>query len=175
MKRAVAFRLALVAWLVMPAAYTLGAQAPAGDSLSHYASDCRGFNGIYVHTWWGGDDSSRARGDSSGLRFDGRRTLDTTFTFDVAERRWTRSSVNAVVLAGASSGRQAAQSGTTGAAAADSAGRDWHICTGATVSGQQPTLLLRGVRGTLRLKVDLTPLTNIRGSGLTDSTRTPRR
>ncbi|NUQ21430.1 MAG: hypothetical protein HOQ09_10765 [Gemmatimonadaceae bacterium] len=175
MTRADTIRIALVASLLMPTALTLGAQGPSADSLSHYASDCRGFNGIYLHAWWGGSDSSRATGDSSGFRFDGRRTLDTTLTFDVAERRWTRSSVNAVVLAGASSGKQPARTGTTGAAATDSVGRDWHVCTGATVSGQQPTLLLRGVRGTLRLKVDLTPLTNIRGSGLTDSTRTPRR
>ena len=150
-------------------AASLGAQSMSRDSATARAADCRGFNGIYVDAWWGGADSG-SRGDSSGFRFDGRTRIDTTFTFAVAERRWTRPSVNAVVLAGASS-----SGGTTAASTGGGAGREWHVCTGATVSGRQPTLVLRGVRGQLRLKVDLTPLASIRGGALGDSTRTPRR
>ena len=142
-------------------------------------SDCRGFNGIYVDVWWGGTgavgDTSRTSADSGGFRFDGRRTVDTTLTFNVAERTWTRPSVTAVVLAGASStGASRAGTGTT-AAGSGTARRGWHVCTGATITGHQPTLVLRGVRGQMHLKVDLTALAGIPGGGLSDSTRLERR
>lgn len=163
-----------------------GAQTQPSDSTMSVATDCRGFNGIYVDAWWGGSaaDTARRGNDSSGFRFDGRKSLDTTLTFNVSERQWSRSSVTAVVVAGVSNrsrsstangGGVVPDGGRNSANASGGTGRDWHVCTGATLTGKQPTLLLRGVRGQMRLKVDLSPLAGIRGGGLTDSTRTPRR
>jgi hypothetical protein len=156
------------------AAEPLAAQV-ASDTID--VSNCRAFNGIYVDAWWGGaSDSTRARGDSGGFRLDGRSRIDTVFDFAVAEKRWTRSSVTAVVVAGVSHSSISNAGGTVvPASASRDASRDWHVCTGATLSGRQPTLLLRGVRGRMRLKVDLSPLTQIRGAGISDTTRTERR
>ena len=46
----------------------------------------------------------------------------------------------------------------------------WHACAGITLAMQQPTLVLRGVRGQVHLKIDLTPLTRLPGATL-DSLR----
>jgi hypothetical protein len=158
-------RVALSACLTMLAA-SLGAQvtpAPADSG----STACLVLNGIRIGADWG--DSTRtsgARGDSSnraGHFQVGGTTLDTTFTFDVAERSWTRSSLKAYV-AGGVSGR------SRNAATAADPRAGWHACVGITVGMEQPTLMLRGVRGQLHLKVDLTPLTRLPGATL-DSLR----
>ena len=142
-------------------------------------SGCRDVNGIHVSASSSGTARDSAggnvRGDSgttgdtsAGFRFDARRIIDTTLRFDVAERRWTWPSLRAEVAAGASG----TTGGTPGASAADD--RTWHACAGAVVSMQQSTLTLRGAHGTVRLKVDLAPLAQIRGAS-NDSARINRR
>lgn len=158
-------RAALSACLTMLAA-PLGAQTTtaAADSGS---TACLVLNGIRIGADWGDSPgASGARRDSSnraGHFQVGGTTLDTTFTFDVAERSWSRASLTAYV-AGGVSGR------TRNAASAGDPRAGWHACAGVTLSMQQPTLVLRGVRGQLHLKVDLTPLTRLPGATL-DSLR----
>lgn len=158
-------RAALSACLTMLAA-PLGAQGTLASTDSGSAA-CVVLNGIRIGADWGDSTgTSGARRDSSNRagRFRlGGTTLDTSFTFDVAERSWTRSSLTAYVAGGVSGRARSAAS-----AADPRAG--WHACVGITVGMQQPTLVLRGVHGQLHLKVDLTPLTRLPGATL-DSLR----
>lgn len=73
-----------------------------------------------------------------------RTSLDTTYTFDVAERRWTRPALAASVAAGTS--------GT------DRTGAPWHACAGARVVLEGSMLVIRGARGVVRLHVALDAL-----------------
>ena len=156
---------AVVLCLTMMAA-SLGAQTMP-TSAEPGSTACVVLNGIRIGADWG--DSSVATGarrDSSSRagRFQvGGTTVDTTFTFDVAQRSWSRSSMTAYVAGGVSGrSRNAARAGDPRA--------EWHACAGITLGMQQPTLVLRGVRGQLHLKVDLTPLTRLPGATL-DSLR----
>ena len=144
------------AWLASALLATVvPAALSAQDSTSTMARGCAVLNGIRFAANWGDSTDARDR-----LRLgNGRTTIDTTFRFDVAEKSWTRPSLDAMVAAGAS-GR------TT---------PPWHACVGITLAMQQPTIVLRGVRGELHLKVDLTALSRIQGSGLGDSTNRTRR
>ena len=158
-------RICIVACLTMIAA-SLGAQtgpAPA-DSAS---TACLVLNGIRIGADWGDSTGvSGARGatrNGAGQFRLGGTTIDTTFTFDVAERSWSRPSMTAYV-AGGVSGRSRTAGSTT------NAGPGWHACAGITLAMEQPTLVMRGVRGQVHLKVDLTPLTRLPGATL-DSLR----
>jgi hypothetical protein len=147
-----------------------GAQTPGtvGDSASRA---CLVLNGIRIGADWGDSVGTGARTDTSrgGFRLGGSALLDTTLTFDVANRTWSRSSLTAYV-AGGVSGR------TRDAAAAPDPRSSWHACVGITLAMQQPTLVMRGVHGQMHLKIDLTPLTRIPGATLGDSSRNqPRR
>jgi hypothetical protein len=84
--------------------------------------------------------------------------LDTTYTFDVAERTWTRTNIEASVAAGAAGSRP-------------SGGR-WNVCAGARAFLESATLTIRRARGTVRLHVSLEPLAAIGRRAPTD---TPRR
>lgn len=144
----------------------LGAQTriAATDSTS---MTCLVLNGIRIGADWG-DSTGAAAGTRRDTNRAGRfrvggSTIDTTFTFDVAERSWSRSSMTAYVAAGVS-GRTRAMAGAGDPRAG------WHACAGITLGMQQPTLLMRGVRGQMHLKVDLTPLTRLPGATL-DSLR----
>ena len=119
---------------------------------------CAVLNGIRISASWGDSTGAGRRADTARTRFlvDGRTTIDTTLTFNVADRQWSRPSLDAMVAAGASSRASSAP---------------WRACVGITVGMQQPTIALRGVRGQLHLKVDLTSLARIPGSGLSDSSR----
>ena len=143
----------------------LGAQTTATTDSPSTA--CLVLNGIRIGADWGDSTSpTGVRRDSSnraGHFQVGGTTLDTTFTFDVAERSWSRASLTAYV-AGGVSGR------TRSAASAADPRAGWHACVGITLGMQQPTLVMRGVRGQLHLKIDLTPLTRLPGATL-DSLR----
>lgn len=149
----------------------LGAQtARTTDST---AGACVVLNGIRIGADWGDSATTGARPDSSrrgGFRLGGTTTLDTTLTFDVTNRTWSRSSLTAYV-AGGVSGR------TRSASAANDPRSGWHACVGITLAMQQPTLVMRGVHGQMHLKIDLTPLTRLPGATLGDSSRQnpPRR
>jgi len=137
---------------------------PATDSGS---TACLVLNGIRIGADWGDSAGtsgmSRDTSNRSGRFRVGGTTIDTTFTFDVAERTWSRPSMTAYVAAGVSGrARNAASAGYPRAG--------WHACAGITLGMQQPTLVMRGVRGQLHLKVDLTPLTRLPGATL-DSLR----
>ena len=144
----------------------LGAQTASAPSDSG-SSACLVLNGIRIGADWGDSTGTSAtRRDTSNRagRFRvGGTTIDTTFTFDVAERTWSRPSMTAYV-AGGVSGR------TRNAARAGDPRAGWHACAGVTLAMQQPTLVLRGVHGQIHLKVDLTPLTRLPGATL-DSLR----
>jgi len=138
---------------------------------------CRVLNGIRIAANWGDSASTpgaqrTADSTRSALRLDSRTTLDTLLTFDVADRTWRRQRLDAEVAAGVS-GRLRRSS--TSALADSMAGR-WHTCVGIVLGAEQPALTLRGVRGQLHLKVDLTPLRRIStdSGGTRDSTRRDR-
>ena len=147
MSRAGAFAVAL---LLAGAPSALRAQ----DSTGALPRGCAVLNGIRIAANWG--DSADAR--NRARLADGRIMIDTTLRFDVTERRWSKPSLDAMVAAGAS-GRASAP---------------WRACVGLTLAMQQPTIVLRGVHGQMRLKVDLTALSRIPGSGLSDSSRQNR-
>jgi hypothetical protein len=127
---------------------------------------CAVLNGIRIAADWGDSTGSGA----GSFRLSGRTTIDTNFVFNVADRQWTRPWLRAYV-AGGVSGRTS--NATTTAAAVNS--RDprsgWHACVGALLGMDHPTLVMRGVRGQMHLKIDLTPLTRIPGATLGDSSR----
>lgn len=158
-------RLGIVACLTMIAA-PLGAQTGPEPADSASAA-CLVLDGIRIGADWGDSaGTSGARRDTrnrAGQFRLGGTTIDTTFTFDVAERSWSRPSMTAYVAAGVS-GRPRTAAGATNPRAG------WYACAGITLGMQQPTLVMRGVRGQVHLKVDLTPLTRLPGATL-DSLR----
>ena len=126
----------------------------AQDSTAALPRGCAVLNGIRIAANWGDSTDARNRARLA----DNRIMIDTTLRFDVAERRWTRPSLDAMIAAGASGNASA----------------PWRACVGLTLAMQQPTIVLRGVRGEMHLKVDLTALSRIPGSGLSDSSRQNR-
>jgi hypothetical protein len=87
-------------------------------------------------------DTGRAARPRELVRVDRRTAVDTTFTFNVAERRWSLSELAASVAAGL----------------ADSARGRWYLCAGAAVGLRRPTLVVRGARGQIRLRASLEEL-----------------
>jgi len=142
---------------------------PAADSSG---SACVVLSGIRIGADWGDSlgagrtDTSQGRG---GFRLGGGTTIDTTFNFNISERRWSRPSLTAFV-AGGVSGR------TRNASASNDPRSRWHACVGVTLAMQRPTLVLRGVQGQVHFKVDLTQLTRIPGATIDSSRQNqPRR
>lgn len=128
-------------------------------------------NGLGLSVWSG--DSASARDSARTLlRVDQRYVLDTVWRFDIAERRWTRPAFFATVGAGWSGAPTT--HGTT--SAPDSAGgaRAWHACAGVSIGMREPTLVLRGARGRVHLRADVTALSRARRAAR-DTTSQPRR
>ena len=69
--------------------------------------------------------------------------LDTAWRFDITERTWTRPSYSASIAVGLDEPRGAAK---------------LRVCAGASVVMSQPTLTVRGARGTVRVRADFTDL-----------------
>lgn len=149
-------RLGALAFVLMlvPAAAAIGQACPVE-------------NGLFA-TFSTGDRTGRRDTSNTLLRFDSRTVIDTTWRFDISERRWTRPSVVASVGAGWTG--NADRAGTT--TAPDT--RAWSACASAAVGMRDPTIVLRGARGLVRLRADLTSLSQVRGGVRADSTQ-PRR
>ena len=143
----------------------LGTQQPASASRGDVSPDCPVLNGVRIGADWGDSTSAGGRG---GFRLGGRTTIDTTFQFNVDERRWTRPSLTAYIAGGVSGVTSGASTGLTPATDPRS---EWHTCVGITLTMERPTVVVRGARGQLHLKMDLKPLTRIPGASLGDSSR----
>lgn len=79
------------------------------------------------------------------VRVDRNTSVDTTFTFNVAERRWSVAEMAASVAAGL----------------ADTVRGRWYLCAGAAVGLSRPTLVVRGARGQVRLRASLGDLSRL--------------
>ena len=118
------------------------------------AQECPVVNGLIATISTG--DSTGARDTSNTLlRLDARTIVDTTWRFNISERRWTRPYLVASVGAGWTGGG----SGSGMTTAPDS--RAWSACASAAVGMRDPTLVLRGARGLVRLRADLTSLSRL--------------
>jgi hypothetical protein len=107
------------------------------------------------------------------IRLDARTAIDTTATFSLEERRWRWSSIAAWVAAGASGGGSGLAAGAHRSAGRGTDSAPWHACVGAGLTMRDATLLVRRAGGTIRLKVDLSPLARLRSSDSTGAV--PRR
>jgi hypothetical protein len=102
----------------------------------------------------GGVTASLTVRDSAGapprdiVRVDRRASVDTTFSFNVTERRWGAAELAASVAAGL----------------ADSVRGKWYLCAGAGVGLNRPTLVIRGAHGQVRLRASLAELSRALGS-----------
>lgn len=132
------------------------------------AQPCAGLNGIVISAAAAGRDSARDTTTSS-IGGPGRTSIDTTFRFDVADRRWDWAWVRARIAAGASSAGAAASAGGS----SPDPRRSWHACAGAAIGMDSAVLRLHGVHGQVHLKADLSPLAHLPGGGLADTTRSP--
>jgi hypothetical protein len=95
------------------------------------------------------------------VRVDRNTSIDTTFSFDVSERKWAVAELAASVAAGL----------------ADTVRGKWYLCAGAGVGLNRPTLTVRGARGQVRLRASLADLSRVLGMSAprSDPTRTPPR
>lgn len=142
--------------LLLAAGRPVGAQSsPASPGGS--ATDCPVIGGVRV--------SVTAR-DTAGaplrelVRIDRSASVDTTFRFDVSERRWILSSLAASAAAGLT----------------DTTRGRWYFCAGAAVGLTRPTLVIRGARGVVRLRASLAELSRaLERSRATDRSRAPLR
>jgi hypothetical protein len=138
--------------LAIPAGAPEAQQAappPAGS-----AADCPVVGGVRVSVT--ARDTGRAAGAPRELaRIDRRAVVDTTFTFDVAERRWVLAELAASVAAGL----------------ADTARGRWYLCAGGAVGLRRPTLVVRGARGQIRLRASVDAPSRALGPGQTESGR----
>lgn len=143
------------------AAGLCGGELPAQTSRA--CPDRKGLTAAF--TW---EDSARAPRDapSGQIRIDQRTVIDTVWRFDIPERRWSRALFSGAIGAGWTGG---AQTGTT--TARDSVGaRTWSACASAAITMREPTLVLRGARGIVRLRADVGQLSRI-GQSRPDSSR----
>jgi hypothetical protein len=146
----------------LPLAFARGQEAPR--------TECPVANGLFIQT--SADSAARRSPDAparEGLRVDARQAIDTVWTFNISERRWTRPFFSALIGAGWASG--ARRTGTTTAPASFDAGA-WSACAGARIDMREPTLVLRGARGQVHLRADVRALSRM---GRRDTTSQPRR
>lgn len=139
------------------------------------ATQCPVVNGIVASVTSGDSTSSRISRDTGAARRTVRATsIDTTWTFDIRERTWTWSSLAASVGVGlGGTSGEVAFAGMT--PARDSlASRAWSVCAAASVGMQNSTLTLRGARGTVHLRANVTTLEDA-GRRMRDTTSRPRR
>lgn len=127
-------------------------------------------NGLLIQT--STDSTGASLHDVPGaLRIDADRVIDTVWTFNIIERRWTRRYFMALVGAGFAS----SQTGDGITTAPDSsAARAWRACAGARIDMRDPTLVLRGARGQVHLRADVRSLSRM-GRRSSDTTSQPRR
>jgi len=144
------------------AATFLAVAAPAGAQVSRAATagsatDCPVVGGVRVSVT--ARDTGRAAAPRELVRVDRGTTVDTTFTFNVVERRWTFAELAASVAAGLT----------------DSTRGRWYLCAGAGAGLTRPTVVVRGVRGSVRLRASVAELSRALGSSRpqSDRPRTP--
>ncbi len=137
---------------------------------------CPVANGLVVQT---STDSAgisnpvaRAAPRNADLRIDADHVMDTVWTFNITERRWTRPYFTALIGAGFRSG---ARGGGTTPAPDTSAARGWNACAGARIEMRNPTLTLRGARGQVHVRADVTSLSGLGRRAAGDTTSQPRR
>jgi hypothetical protein len=134
---------------------------------------CQVVNGIVATV--SGDSSMRTRDTSFAVQpGSSRSVIDTSWTFNINERHWSWSALNASVGAGLSGGATATRSAGMTTAPDSAAGHAWTLCAAAAIGMRNATLTLRGAHGTVRLRTDLTPLQRT-GRTMDDSTSRPRR
>ena len=151
------WRSAYVVVVIAVAAPFVGAQTPIA-SASRSAAECPVVGGV---------SASVTVRDTVGatprdlVRVDRNTGVDTTFRFNVDERRWSVAEMAASAAAGL----------------ADTVRGKWYLCAGAGVGLQRPTLVIRGARGQIRLRASLAELSRALGPRTqpADPTRTPPR
>jgi hypothetical protein len=152
--------------LALLCAYSICVSAQQPDSAIFDSAQCPVVSGLGLRLTTG--DSGAPRTRATPVLSGDRDLIDTTWRFDIVERRWNQPYLNALVGAGLAAGRTA--SGTTGAA--DSA-RSWSACAGAWIELHRVNLMLRGARGVVHLRTDLRSL---RRAGMgSDTTTQPER
>jgi hypothetical protein len=136
-------------------------------------ASCPVDNGLAVSFSTGDTARSPARDQRApGLTIDADNVIDTTWTFNIAERRWSRPYFTASVGAGWSSDAKAV--GTTTAPGSPNV-KGWSACVGVAIGMRNPTLVLRGARGLVHLRADVRSLSRIDRRSARDSTSQPRR
>jgi hypothetical protein len=144
------------------AATLLAVAAPTGAQVRTPvpgpATDCPVVGGVRVSVT--ARDTGRAIARER-VRVDRSTAVDTVFRFDVAERRWALAELAASVAAGL----------------ADTTRGRWYLCAGAGAGLTRPTLVVRGVRGQIRLRASVAELSRALGSSRppSDRLRTPPR
>jgi len=136
---------------------------------------CPVANGLVVQTSTDSTGISnpvaRAAPRSADLRIDADHVMDTVWTFNITERRWTRPYFTALIGAGFRSG---ARGGGTTPAPGSATGQAWSVCAAASVGMRNSTLTLRNARGTVHLRADVRALTDA-ARAVRDSAGRPRR
>ena len=132
--------------------------APSLDAQDSRAGQCPIVGGVSVSV------TARDSGTAAPrelVRVDRNASVDTTFAFNVTERRWALAELAASVAAGV----------------ADTVRGKWYLCAGAGVGLIRPTLIVRGARGQVRIRASLAELSRALGSRTPQSnpTRTPPR
>jgi hypothetical protein len=142
--------------ILLAVAKPAGAQV-AGAPATDTATDCPVVGGVRASVT--ARDTGRAV-PRELVRVDRRTSVDTTFTFDVGERRWNFASLAASVAAGL----------------ADTVRGRWYLCAGAAVGLTRPTIVVRGARGEVRVRASLAQLSRaLQPSRPTGRPRTPPR
>jgi hypothetical protein len=124
---------------LLAAARLTGAQV-SNTPITSSTTDCPIVGGVHVSVT--ARDSGRAA-PRELVRVDRTTAVDTTFTFNVAERRWSFASLAASAAAGV----------------ADTLRGRWYLCAGAGVGLVRPRLVIQGARGQVRLRASLAELT----------------
>jgi hypothetical protein len=140
------------------AVLALGAVLPVSAAAQQLRPDsrteCPVVSGLVV-SFSTADSANRQRPVDVGLRADARTVIDTTWTFDIGQRQWTRPFFAASIGAGWAGGQSLL--GTT--TAPDSSGtKGWSACAGVSIGMRNPTLTLRGARGQVHLRADVRSL-----------------
>jgi hypothetical protein len=151
----------------MYAAVLLAAALYGGRLLAQASRACPDRNGVAAAFTWGDSAGAPGAAPSGRIHLDQRTVIDTVWRFQTAERRWTRAFFAGSIGAGWSGGMR----GTGTTTARDSVGaRTWSACASAAITMREPTLVLRGARGVVRLRANVGQLSRI-GQARPDSSR----
>ena len=145
-------------WLATSTLGMVALAAASVDAQGSRAAECPVVGGVSVSVT-ARDSATVAPREL--VRVDRNTSIDTTFTFNVTERRWSLAELAASVAAGV----------------ADTVRGKWYLCAGAGVGLTRPTLVVRGARGQIHLRASLAELSRALGSRTPQSnpTRTPPR